>query len=145
MVRRPMLLGLLLVLAWSPRPLPAGDELGIDLGFITQANPLVKTASAAPSRFSLQEVSELKTVFMGLLRLYQAFISSQDRSVCNFSVSCSNFTLQAVQTHGLIFGLLMSSDRLQRCNGLGRSYYPVDPASGRLLDYPIDAFYLGRK
>jgi len=50
------------------------------------------------------------------LRLYQKFISPSQGDVCNFSPSCSHFAKEAIEKHGIIWGSLMASDRLQRCN-----------------------------
>lgn len=54
---------------------------------------------------------------------YQTFISSQDQTVCMFHPSCSNFSKSAVKKYGVVYGLLLTADRIQRCNGLGLEYY----------------------
>ena len=71
-----------------------------------------------PGALNLNEVSELKMLIFGTIWGYQTLISSQDASVCNFSPSCSRFSNEAFQRGGFIHGLLLTSDRLQRCNGL---------------------------
>jgi putative component of membrane protein insertase Oxa1/YidC/SpoIIIJ protein YidD/tetratricopeptide (TPR) repeat protein len=77
------------------------------------------------------------------IRLYQRFLSSQDRPSCNFHPSCSRFGNEAIRRHGLQ-GVCMTFDRLQRCNGLSRQFYrldplthlAIDPVSEHLLDAP---------
>lgn len=69
------------------------------------------------------------------IRMYQIFISPQDQPSCMFHPSCSSFTMQAIQQHG-IRGVLISADRLTRCNGVGVSYYEVRPGAERIADPP---------
>lgn len=114
-----------------------------DLDFIMKFNN-IKEVSEKVSTFKFQEVSEAKLALISLIRFYQTFISSQDVSVCNFTLSCSRFSVLSIQRYGIFFGLLMTSDRLQRCNGLGRKYYPIDSKTGLAIDYPIDYYYLGK-
>lgn len=60
------------------------------------------------------------------IRLYQKMISSQDVPMCNFSPSCSNFGFEAIQREGLFRGMLMTTDRLLRCNPfVGSDHYPL--------------------
>lgn len=80
--------------------------------------------------------SELKMVSFLLIRVYQQYISSQDMSVCNFSPSCSRYCAEAFQRHGLFLGSLLTSDRLQRCNGLPgqQQYYRMSDDRRHLID-----------
>lgn len=50
------------------------------------------------------------------IKLYQTLVSPSQGDVCNFSPSCSHFAKEAIEEHGVIWGSLMASDRLQRCN-----------------------------
>ena len=115
-----------------------------DLNFIAKNNPIKPETKKRITNFTIKEVSEAKLVCMGLIRLYQLFISSQDISVCNFTPSCSRFGMAAFRKHGLFYGGLMTADRLLRCNGLARRYYPVDPRTGLAIDYPTEVYYLGK-
>lgn len=49
-------------------------------------------------------------------RLYQILISPSQGDVCNFSPSCSHFAKKSIEEYGIIWGSLMASDRLLRCN-----------------------------
>jgi putative membrane protein insertion efficiency factor len=92
-----------------------------------------------------QETDEIHMLTMGLIRMYQVFVSSQDKSVCNFTPSCSQFGLACVNKYGIIIGGLMTSDRLQRCNFLAASYYSSHPITGK-FDDPIETnFLFGKK
>ena len=96
-----------------------------------------------PSSNLKQQVSSTKFLFLGTIRIYQLLISSQDASVCNFTPSCSRFSVEAIRQAGPLVGLLLTSDRLQRDIGLPgiHRHYKFDSQVGKFLD-PIDK-YLG--
>ena len=48
-----------------------------------------------------------------------------------FSPSCSQYAIEAIQTHGCIKGLLLAAARIARCNPLGRWGYDPVPEPGR--------------
>ena len=51
-----------------------------------------------------------------LFHIYKHYISPVDGdNRCSFYPSCSEYAEQAIQKHGLLPGLLMTCDRLQRC------------------------------
>jgi putative component of membrane protein insertase Oxa1/YidC/SpoIIIJ protein YidD len=86
--------------------------------------------------------NEVSFAFMLLIRVYQKTISSQDLPACNFTQSCSRFAFESIQRHGPIHGIMMASDRLQRCNSFARRYYPIDPLTGLAVDHPVDWYRL---
>lgn len=51
-----------------------------------------------------------------LIRIYQYVISPWLGPKCRFSPSCSNFAIEALQTHGLMRGGWLASRRVLRCN-----------------------------
>lgn len=122
-------------------------DIDADLDFITRANPVVRleTVETPAMDFTVRQVSELRLCLSGMIRLYQLFVSPQSPPGCNFTVTCSHFMTQSIQKYGLFHGLLMESDRLTRCNQGGRRYYPRDRRSGRVIDQPIEAYYLFRR
>jgi len=75
----------------------------------------------------------------GMIRFYQLFISTQDKPVCNFIPSCSQFGIDSLREFGVIRGILLASDRLQRCNGLSVPYYKLDYKSGKFID-PVQVY-----
>jgi putative component of membrane protein insertase Oxa1/YidC/SpoIIIJ protein YidD len=123
----------------------SSKEIKNQMDFIAEVNPVitVKTDERYKSFFKLKETSELKLAFTGIIRLYQILISSQDVPSCIFNLTCSRFMTKAIQDYGLIHGLLMGSDRLQRCFSLSGKYYLPDPETGYAIDYPIGVYYLG--
>ncbi len=91
-------------------------------------------AHSASFAFFTTETSEVKLVFLSLLKFYQLVISSQDQPSCMFTPTCSEYARQAIEKYGLIVGAVMAGDRLLRCNGTGRRFYHVDEKTGRLAD-----------
>jgi putative component of membrane protein insertase Oxa1/YidC/SpoIIIJ protein YidD len=79
------------------------------------------------------------------IALYQKLISPlQGREICNFSPSCSNFSKQAINKYGMFWGVLMTADRLERCNFAAGNYadrYYPGIVNDRFYD-PIDNHYL---
>lgn len=47
---------------------------------------------------------------------YRNTLSKVRGPVCNFTPSCSRFSQEAIQKYGFAKGLLMTTDRLQRCS-----------------------------
>ncbi|NPA80720.1 MAG: membrane protein insertion efficiency factor YidD [Thermotogae bacterium] len=57
-----------------------------------------------------------------LWKLYRGSVSQIQGEVCNFHPSCSVFGARAIAEYGPLRGLLLSSDRLQRCHPGAYSY-----------------------
>ena len=77
---------------------------------------------------------------IGGLYLYRFVLSSQDAGRCRLEPSCSHFAEDAVLRAGALRGMLMASDRLQRCHPMAGRYYTRN-AAGLMID-PVDP-YLG--
>ncbi|MFC1716054.1 membrane protein insertion efficiency factor YidD [Candidatus Poribacteria bacterium] len=107
-----------------------------ELEFILSHNPI----QGAPQVVHLQTHSrvsytpEIKTLLLGAIRFYQRFISTQDGPSCTFVPSCSRFGGESIRRLGVVRGILLTSDRLQRCNSVSTSRYQVDSRSGYLMD-----------
>ncbi|MEO0293654.1 MAG: membrane protein insertion efficiency factor YidD [candidate division WOR-3 bacterium] len=115
-----------------------------DLEFIQKEKESIREKEEI-TVFNPKETSEAKIIFSSLILIYRKFISSQDLPSCNFTFSCSRFGAKAVQKYGLIYGLLMTSDRLQRCSFSSRKYYQIDPETQLAIDYPVEAYYIRGK
>ena len=113
---------------------PAVASEATDLAFIRKINPITTATPQEVVRFNPQETSELKLVMTGLIRLYQKFISSQDAPTCSFSPSCSRFCMACIQEYGVLRGVLLTADRLLRCNGSQARHYHKDPVTGKYID-----------
>jgi putative membrane protein insertion efficiency factor len=65
--------------------------------------------------------------FVLLVRFYQVAISPFTPAACRFEPSCSNYTIQALQKHGLFIGGRLSVKRIISCNPWGKSGYDPVP------------------
>ncbi|WP_372472854.1 membrane protein insertion efficiency factor YidD [Capnocytophaga sp. ARDL2] len=65
--------------------------------------------------------------FVGLIRFYQTAISPFTLSSCRFSPTCSQYTLEALQKHGLIKGGWLGIKRILSCHPWGKSGYDPVP------------------
>ena len=64
---------------------------------------------------------------MGLIRIYQRSISPGLGNVCRYAPSCSHYTYEAIERHGLLAGAWLGIRRLFRCRPWGGSGYDPVP------------------
>ena len=139
MVSRPFVLFCVCCLSVGALSFPTFADEAKDLAFIRKVNPIFLTPKAREVvRFNPQETSELKLAATGLIRLYQKFVSSQDGPSCNFVPTCSRFGMACIQEYGTVRGILLTADRLLRCNGSPSRYYPKDEITGKYIDLVTD-------
>lgn len=55
-------------------------------------------------------------VFIGLIRFYQQALSPYLGGHCRFQPSCSDYTIRAIQRHGVLKGLWLGCGRILRCH-----------------------------
>ena len=115
---------------------PHHGSLEENLQFIKQHNPIIEKKESEDLSFSLKETSEIKLSALWYIRFYQNFISTQHdkHKMCTFVPSCSRFSIEAIKYYGLFKGVLLTSDRLQRCNNFGKSSYIIDIQTGKRVD-----------
>jgi putative membrane protein insertion efficiency factor len=97
-----------------------------------------------PEKVEGPETSSVRVALLGLIGFYQHFISPAggvDR--CGFRPSCSRYGHQAIREQGPVVGVMMTADRLTRCNLFERPGYMrlpngklYDPVSNNLLFEP---------
>lgn len=109
-----------------------------------ELSSLVWRLTEAPSVSVTSEFdrrSELSMLAHAGVRIYQLVLSSQDYSVCQFIPTCSRFSDEVIRRRGLWKGLLLTSDRLQRCHGFPGSadYYNWTPDRRKRYD-PVDKY-----
>ena len=107
-----------------------------DINFILNNNPIIKNYKLEHLTFLVNETSEIKISSIWYIRFYQKFISSQHdaKKICTFIPSCSRFGTAAINHFGFFKGILLTSDRLQRCNNFSNSNYIIDEKTDRRLD-----------
>ncbi len=71
--------------------------------------------------------------------LYQNVLSAQLGRQCLYSLSCSNFSKQAIKEFGMVKGVFLTADRLLRCNrisALDLNLMTLNPKTRRFTDEP---------
>ncbi len=56
---------------------------------------------------------------IGVIRVYQIFISPIIPNNCRYTPSCSSYSIEAIEIHGLFQGIWLSSKRILRCHPWG--------------------------
>ncbi|MEM7087866.1 MAG: membrane protein insertion efficiency factor YidD [Bacteroidota bacterium] len=67
--------------------------------------------------------------FILLIRIYQRAISPLLPSTCRYSPTCSHYTVEALQKHGLWKGSKLAIKRIGSCHPWGGSGYDPVPDS----------------
>lgn len=62
----------------------------------------------------------MKNIGKVLIILYRKTISSWTPNVCRYTPSCSAYTYQAIDKHGILKGSVMGVWRILRCNPFSR-------------------------
>ncbi|WP_109299587.1 membrane protein insertion efficiency factor YidD [Aquimarina sp. AU474] len=65
--------------------------------------------------------------FVIIVKLYQNLISPLTPATCRYQPTCSHYTLEALQKHGLFRGGLLSIKRIFSCHPWGGSGYDPVP------------------
>lgn len=74
----------------------------------------------------------LKQLLILPIRFYQYFLSPWIGNSCRFTPSCSNYMIEAIQTHGAFKGVWLGIKRISRCNALFKGGHdPVPPKKPR--------------
>lgn len=61
----------------------------------------------------------------GIMFSYQKIISPQISASCYYYPSCSEFSIQLIQEYGLFKGILLTTDRISRCNKIAIQDVPT--------------------
>jgi putative membrane protein insertion efficiency factor len=62
----------------------------------------------------------MKSLGLGLLRLYKRWISPAFPPSCRYVPTCSEYAMEAVERHGALRGGMMSAWRVLRCHPLAK-------------------------
>ena len=65
--------------------------------------------------------------FIFLVKVYQTLISPWTPATCRFQPTCSHYTVEALQKHGLFRGGGLAIKRIFSCHPWGRSGYDPVP------------------
>lgn len=69
-------------------------------------------------RSALSKYNPVSLTLSGLMYVYQRSISNTLTSRCIYHPSCSNFGRQAINEKGFTIGIILTTDRISRCNKL---------------------------
>ncbi len=73
----------------------------------------------------------MRRILAFLIKAYQWLLSPVLGSNCRFHPSCSEYALQALDTHGSLRGCYLALRRIARCHPWHEGGYdPVPPSSG---------------
>jgi len=87
----------------------------------------------------IAKVNPLLIVAKGGMWVYQNTLSPQLSRECPYEITCSNFSKQAIEKLGLFKGVLVSADRLMRCNPFSLSRVDEDKMNNetqKIIDFP---------
>ncbi len=65
--------------------------------------------------------------FIGIIKIYQLFISPLFPSTCRFYPTCSTYSLEALKKHGFFKGFYLSVKRIISCNPFNHGGYDPVP------------------
>jgi hypothetical protein len=69
----------------------------------------------------------IKTASLGLLRFYKRAISPLLPPACRYQPTCSEYSHEAIEKHGVLKGIGLTGWRLLRCNPFSRGGYDPVP------------------
>ncbi len=75
-----------------------------------------QTTSESAIRTERIETSSTKPVFLYAISFFQKHLSPLDGPRCVFYPTCSHYGYQAIEKFGVFKGVMMTGDRLIRCN-----------------------------
>ena len=58
----------------------------------------------------------IKKPFIFIIRLYQICLSPYLGKNCRFLPTCSEYAIQAIESHGIFKGIYLSSKRILKCH-----------------------------
>ena len=120
----------------------AQSQVTDDMMLIVNYNPPVSQVDSTDNQKSQIKIPENLEDLGGIsIKFYQYFISSQDMPSCVFTPSCSRFAEQSIYNFGILKGILLTSDRLQRCNSFENKskWYTFNFSKKRFND-PVDHY-----
>ncbi len=62
-----------------------------------------------------------------MVRFYQIILSPLMPAACRYSPTCSQYTIEALQKHGLFYGGFLGLKRILSCHPWGKSGYDPVP------------------
>ena len=64
----------------------------------------------------------MKYILIGLIRVYQ-LLPFHTHSMCKFTPTCSNYSIEAIKEYGSIKGIFLTIKRILKCNPFSKGGY----------------------
>ena len=74
-------------------------------------------------------------IIIGLIKLYQRYISPYKGTKCPFFPSCSQYGIESIEKFGIIKGVFLTISRIIRCNPFSKG--GVDPVPEVMENYHL--------
>ena len=90
----------------------------------------------------IKKINPAGILYGGSLYIYQNVLSKHISADCLFTPGCSEFSKQAIKEYGLLKGIILSVDRVNRCNRIAAQdlkHYTTDPKTNRYPD-PVSRY-----
>ena len=72
----------------------------------------------------------IKWIAIFFIRMYQALHGSFYMGCCRFEPTCSHYAVEAIETHGVAKGVMLSTFRIARCQPFCKGGWdPVPPCA----------------
>lgn len=73
----------------------------------------------------------MKQLLLGLIKFYRKYISPMTPPACRFHPTCSQYGLEAIETHGAMKGAYLTVKRILKCHPFHPGGFdPVPPKKG---------------
>jgi putative membrane protein insertion efficiency factor len=69
----------------------------------------------------------MKTILLGIIRLYQLTLSRALPPTCRFTPSCSQYSFEAIEHYGALRGGWLALKRISRCHPFNPGGYDPVP------------------
>ncbi|MDD3361328.1 MAG: membrane protein insertion efficiency factor YidD [Hespellia sp.] len=69
----------------------------------------------------------MKRILLGLIRLYQNYISPFTKPHCIYTPTCSQYGIEAIEKYGALKGGFMTLWRILRCNPFAKGGFDPVP------------------
>lgn len=69
----------------------------------------------------------MKKFLIKAIRFYQKYISANTKPKCKYYPTCSQYAVEAIETHGALKGFFLSLWRVLRCNPFSRGGFDPVP------------------
>jgi uncharacterized protein len=90
----------------------------------------------------IKKINPVGLLYGGSLYIYQNIFSKHISADCLFTPGCSEFSKQAIKEEGLLKGIILTIDRVNRCNRIAAQdlkHYTIDPKTNRYPD-PVSRY-----